>query len=199
MALMKCPECENNVSDKADKCVHCGFSIKEYLLEEKKQNTLVEMFKCVQCGFQNEIGSDYCSDCGARITDYKDSTRVLGTKKEIDYSTIPYTICPNCGSKNQAGEFKCSTCGYKYTMNDYEVVIPKTSKKTPCPNCGGTNYHAFVEEVLIREGKVKARTTLNLNPFRPFAVFNHKEKVVRQPITIQVSKFVCDDCGQIFQ
>ena len=29
MALMKCPECEGNVSDKAVFCPHCGFPIAE--------------------------------------------------------------------------------------------------------------------------------------------------------------------------
>ena len=71
--------------------------------------------------------------------------------------------------------------------------------KKLCPQCGGTNYHAFIDEVVIQEGKVKSRTTVNLNPLRPFTVFNHKEKVVRKPLTKQISKFVCDDCGKIFQ
>ena len=29
--------------------------------------------------------------------------------------------------------------------------------------------------------------------------YNDKEKVIRPEITKQVSKFVCDDCGHIFQ
>ncbi len=27
MALIKCPECEKNVSDKANACIHCGFPL----------------------------------------------------------------------------------------------------------------------------------------------------------------------------
>lgn len=34
MALIKCPECENEVSDKAEKCIHCGYPIKNELKEE---------------------------------------------------------------------------------------------------------------------------------------------------------------------
>ena len=37
-----------------------------------------------------------------------------------------------------------------------------------------------------------------MNPLKPFTLINKKEKVVRQPITRNVSKFVCDDCGNIF-
>ncbi len=35
MALITCPECGNQVSDKADNCVHCGCPIK--IIQEKPQ------------------------------------------------------------------------------------------------------------------------------------------------------------------
>ena len=78
-----------------------------------------------------------------------------------------------------------------------EPTPPK--KHTKCPACGSTRFHAFVEEQVVSPAKVKSKTTLNMNPLKPFTVFNHKEKVVRQQVTRQVSKFVCDDCGKIFQ
>lgn len=28
MALIKCPECEREISDQASKCVHCGYQLK---------------------------------------------------------------------------------------------------------------------------------------------------------------------------
>lgn len=33
MALIKCPECGGNVSDKAEVCIHCGYVLKEKPLE----------------------------------------------------------------------------------------------------------------------------------------------------------------------
>lgn len=74
----------------------------------------------------------------------------------------------------------------------------KLSNRT-CPKCGGKNFHAFVENVEVISGKTKTRYTANLNPFRPFTIANKKEKVIRKPITRQISKFVCDDCGKIFK
>lgn len=70
--------------------------------------------------------------------------------------------------------------------------------KKPCPRCGGVNYHAFVEEVTVRPQKIKGKTTLNLNPFKPFTLYNYNEKVVKDEKTKMVSRFVCDDCGEIF-
>ena len=29
MALIKCPECGGQVSDRADVCIHCGYPLKE--------------------------------------------------------------------------------------------------------------------------------------------------------------------------
>ena len=34
MALIKCPECENEISDKSEKCIHCGYPI----AKEKEEN-----------------------------------------------------------------------------------------------------------------------------------------------------------------
>ena len=40
MALIKCPECEQSISDKASKCPKCGYPIQEYLRSkvEETQN-----------------------------------------------------------------------------------------------------------------------------------------------------------------
>lgn len=37
MSLIKCPECGREISDKSDKCIGCGFPIKEHL-ENKTAN-----------------------------------------------------------------------------------------------------------------------------------------------------------------
>ena len=39
MAMMNCPKCNEEISNKATKCVHCGFS----LVEEK-------LITCSECG-----------------------------------------------------------------------------------------------------------------------------------------------------
>lgn len=40
MALIICPECGKEVSDKADVCIHCGYPLHKYIEEEKKLETL---------------------------------------------------------------------------------------------------------------------------------------------------------------
>lgn len=35
MAIIKCPECENEISDKAKKCIHCGKVFEEHVIKEE--------------------------------------------------------------------------------------------------------------------------------------------------------------------
>lgn len=39
MALVKCPECGKEVSNSAAVCPNCGYGIKKYYDEKKKENT----------------------------------------------------------------------------------------------------------------------------------------------------------------
>ena len=50
MALIKCPECGNDISDKAKKCPHCGYD------KERKY--------CPECGTMLAIDDAKCSNCG---------------------------------------------------------------------------------------------------------------------------------------
>lgn len=74
MALIKCPECGKEISDKSKICVNCGYPIEEYMRkiegERRKKDEELKKYKCNTCGTQNEIGNDYCVNCGARITPY---------------------------------------------------------------------------------------------------------------------------------
>lgn len=57
MALIKCPECEKEISDMSELCIHCGYPIL------KKQ----EIKKCEKCDFVIADGSDVCSNCGNKL------------------------------------------------------------------------------------------------------------------------------------
>ena len=203
MALIRCPECGKEVSDKAKQCVHCGYPLEDYVAEPMLYED--DMEACPYCNYANKRGADYCEGCGTRLTQYKRGYKNLLIRNAEEDAVIlagPHTVCPSCGCANVAGNYTCSRCGHKYTMGEYEVIVKcETSEmeKRCCPGCGGTRFHAFVEDEVMIPAKVKSQTTLNLNPLKPFTVFNHKEKVVRKGWTRQVSKFVCDDCGKIFQ
>ena len=58
MALIKCPNCGEDISEKAFQCIHCGFQLRE---EEK----VVEI--CQECGTELEDGAGVCPNCGCPV------------------------------------------------------------------------------------------------------------------------------------
>ena len=56
MAMTTCPNCGEQISDKAKKCVHCGTVL---IPEEKKY--------CSDCGAELEEGMKVCPKCGCPI------------------------------------------------------------------------------------------------------------------------------------
>lgn len=57
MAMIKCPECGQEISDKAKKCIHCG----KIFVEDTKENI------CMECGKIIPEDSDLCPYCGCPV------------------------------------------------------------------------------------------------------------------------------------
>ena len=60
MALIKCPECGKEISDKAKECIHCGY----HLVEEKMVNKEI---KCNECGTILSESDEICPNCGCPV------------------------------------------------------------------------------------------------------------------------------------
>ena len=56
--MIKCPNCGKEISDKAKKCVHCGFIFEEEINKE---------IKCAECGSILTADVDACPNCGCPI------------------------------------------------------------------------------------------------------------------------------------
>lgn len=55
MAMIQCPECGQEISDKAKKCIHCG----KVLIEEIPPTKF-----CAECGKEIPVDSQECPFCG---------------------------------------------------------------------------------------------------------------------------------------
>lgn len=102
MALINCPECGREVSDKAEHCIHCGFPLIDYLIDnEEIHNKLVENRKntCPYCGHLNDPDEDYCESCEMRLTSYnKIAPKHEGIYKYSKNNIKHEIFCPRCGS-----------------------------------------------------------------------------------------------------
>lgn len=199
MSLINCPECGREISDKAISCPGCGFPISDFRLQETEENEVIVAnfrsgYKIIYSIDETEILKD-----GILLFKGKTSSiKFYGSDKNFFDKGFIQLLTPNYDIPR---ELKClDENEYKNCKRiiEHEKKNRKRAKKK-CPQCGSSNYHSFVEDVVVDPGKVKSTTSFNLNPLKPFTIYNHKEKVIREPITKQVSKFICDDCGKIFK
>ena len=62
MAMMFCPECGKQVSDKANVCIHCGYPIQEYFAENNIERNVEEVSDEISdAEKENKIVCPYCS------------------------------------------------------------------------------------------------------------------------------------------
>ena len=72
MALIKCTECGNMISDKSENCIYCGSPI---------SISLKPSILCPECGTLMEETAEKCTKCGFPFS----------PKKQLE--------CPECGEK----------------------------------------------------------------------------------------------------
>lgn len=94
MAMIKCPECGQEISDKAKKCVHCG----KILIEDKPDTKI-----CSDCGKENPIDATECVHCGCPFEETTVEIPVQTAiaektkeKSEKDYNSCCRSSCCNC-------------------------------------------------------------------------------------------------------
>lgn len=62
MALIICPECGGEISDKAKCCIHCGFPI-----EKGFNKSICPVFICPECKKAIREQCDICPNCGSEV------------------------------------------------------------------------------------------------------------------------------------
>ena len=66
-----------------------------------------------------------------------------------------------------------------------------------CPVCHSDNCSWYVTEKTI-PGKTKTTYKANLNPLKPFTLYNKKEKVITEDRRVTQKRIICNSCGKIF-
>lgn len=197
MALINCPECGKQISDRAKTCIFCGYPIQEYMEEqkqkeqEKKKDIPIRDDICPKCG--NEISPVFrvCRKCGYNEND---SNAVVRTDEKA--SVIPEKYEPpkydelQPSSKEDIEPEREFHGIYKYTLFGVKEVY--------CPRCGSENCSYYQQQRII-PGKTKTRYTANLNPLHPFTLVNKKEKVKRKEEIVTEKMIICNKCGLIFK
>lgn len=84
MAMIQCPDCGQEISDKAKKCIHCG----KVLIEEVKPQKF-----CAECGKEIDIAAEECPFCGCPVEPEKtENAAVAEIAKTVKKNKKPIII-----------------------------------------------------------------------------------------------------------
>lgn len=154
MALINCPECGKEISDKAHACPNCGNPMKQQSQQE-------EYLCCPICG-SHELHAEHKGFSGGKALAGAILTGGIGLLAGTIGSKDTQITCLKCGKKFKAGEaiavrnsdeeaklkekleknlkknFVCSSCGYIY---DNDVAPEK------CPICKAPSTQFYTKYV----------------------------------------------------
>lgn len=137
MALIKCPECGREVSDKAEACIHCGYPLSDKdrislnMIPEFNYSTPCPICSNTNYEYDDKTGYISCKQCGCVVKEnsQKHIKYIEQQNKLKQNNNIPK--CPKCGSTaitaGQRGYSlltgflgsgktvnRCANCGYKW-------------------------------------------------------------------------------------
>ena len=121
MALINCPECNKEVSDKAEICPHCGYK----LPKQEPMFQGVYCPKCLKASWTKDGIGETCIFCNTKM-----KKSIYATYDEI------HQFCENHPELKQSPEF--SQEAYNKRVN-YVPVDYMSVNSPKCPTCGSSN------------------------------------------------------------
>lgn len=162
MSLIKCPECNKEISDKSEVCIHCGFPIKAQS----------ELLKPHTCNINGKI-IDFSNVYNA-IPISRDDYLKLDIYDQFKYSkqvvqNIQSTISINSLAANylaeqilETGEIPKEFDAIKYEAQDNQNKIDRQNiMQIHCPRCGSTSITTGARGVNWTLGLIGASKTVN--------------------------------------
>ncbi len=143
MSLIKCPECDKEISDKAKVCPMCGYPIREEIDKlSSKPASATGMNICPKCG-NFMIAKEKCPDCGTNMIDCN-CTEEKWTDMLLDGTLNEWES--QMRSKYVLSSDKFDNDLYSNRINSeqkedlyYNQLINEASSTIHCPTCNSTN------------------------------------------------------------
>lgn len=112
MALIKCPECGKEISDKAKMCIACGFPLESYMYR-KKQSAKSNVYRPV-----NGIVLGRSKAAEEYQEEYEQRQSFNGVFKHTFFGRKKEVYCPRCESWDCKYIFEnrliCNKCGKEF-------------------------------------------------------------------------------------
>lgn len=162
MALIACPECGKQISDKAPACIHCGYPLQEQpstvpiINSSSSKKVVIPSF--------NEFSQQ-------KIPAIKVVREVLNMglaeAKEFVEQPTPYVVVKDGLTQNQANliaqKFQAINVDARIYDSEAPVSFASPAKDTNiicCPQCGSTEYHAGARGYSILTGFIGSGKTV---------------------------------------
>lgn len=120
MALVQCPECSKEVSDKATTCIHCGYPLRDSLGFAQH---------CHCCKREIPQASEYCPYCGEKIRESERNSSSADAEK-------PTSIMAYAEEEAQKARLRKTAPSQTREAAYYPPSSPSEAR---CPKCGSTS------------------------------------------------------------
>lgn len=144
MAIINCPECGKEISDKSKHCIHCGFplekdeakidqgnsSYKVMLLSNgnSKVSVIKEIREITGCSLSNAnilvsnlpscVVSNINYDKAKKYWELLNSAGATASIEKMENKISSSKICPICKNENSINANICSNCGYIWNQQN---------------------------------------------------------------------------------
>lgn len=136
MALIKCPECGKEISDRSKVCIHCGYPL------QNENNKSIVYIECPECGKEVSDTARVCSNCGYDIKEHFDRIGREIKKQE------------NIETKEDSKSFKLDK---NEVENNQEPLRGTSSKKLLFGVCSVLAIFFIIIIVLVASKNIKAK------------------------------------------
>ncbi len=131
MALIKCPECKREISDKAQTCIHCGYPLKGIPTSSNQLKKVVLYSRVGYVVIKDNLSLDEATALKNKYEQIGEKPIILDadtdTKKSFDdWKSTP--TCPRCGSTS-------ITTGAR-GVNHFWGFIGASKTVNRCAKCG---------------------------------------------------------------
>lgn len=132
MALIKCPECGKEISDKSDKCIHCGFPLRSASIIQENINGKyydVTFLRDMNIPLIRKVKKlNELTNCG--LVQAKEITQKYHIEQESRAESKDTIHCPKCNST-------AITTGAR-GVNNFWGLLGASKTVNRCGNCGYT-------------------------------------------------------------
>lgn len=152
MALITCPECGQQVSDKAEVCIHCGYPLSKIRNSKPQEKQKYDLILC-NCG-TNVVG------CAKAIETYKhvDLQTALKIAKS-DKEEVVYTSDDYHWLEIITREFE--KVGSRMKIENHEKYYTPKERELRCPKCQSSSITTGTRGFKLTTGFIGANKVKN--------------------------------------